>query len=82
MFETLFTCPGALRRHREGPLATERAAYLRSLAASGVARGTILRCSSYCFCDSCGRDAGCPAPPAQIRACGTTAHGSYLGCLT
>src|SRR5258708_40170254 len=26
-----------------------------------------------------GRDGGCPPPPAQTRACGTTAHGSYLG---
>ena len=25
-----------------------------------------------------GRDAGCPAPPAQIRTCGTTAYGSCL----
>ena len=50
MFETLFTCPGALRRHREGPLAAERAAYLSELAAQGMARGTILRRSSYCLC--------------------------------
>jgi hypothetical protein len=28
-----------------------------------------------------GRDAGYPAPPAQIRACATNAHGSYLGYL-
>jgi hypothetical protein len=26
----------------------------------------------------CGRDAGHPAPPAQIRTCGTTAYGSCL----
>jgi hypothetical protein len=26
-----------------------------------------------------GRDPGCPGPPAQIRTCGTTAYGSYLG---
>jgi hypothetical protein len=38
MFETLFSCPSALRRHREGPLAAERAAHLRSLAAKGMAR--------------------------------------------
>ncbi len=50
MFETLFTCPGALRRHREGPLAAERAAYLSELAALGMARGTILYRSSYCLC--------------------------------
>jgi hypothetical protein len=27
-----------------------------------------------------GRDAGSPAPPAQVLACGTTAPGSCLGC--
>ncbi len=26
-----------------------------------------------------GRDAGDPAPPAQIRTCGIPAYGSYLG---
>ena len=50
MFETLFTYAGVLRRHREGPLATERAAYLSELADRGMARGTILRRSSYCLC--------------------------------
>lgn len=50
MFETLFTRPGALRRHREGPLAAERASYLKELAAQGMARGTILRRASYCLC--------------------------------
>jgi len=25
-----------------------------------------------------GRNAGCPAPPVQIRTCGTTAYGSYF----
>ena len=28
-----------------------------------------------------GRDAGFPAPPAQIRTCPIQASGSYLGCL-
>jgi hypothetical protein len=28
-----------------------------------------------------GRDAGYPAPPAQIRTCPIKASGSYLGCL-
>jgi len=50
MFETLFFYPSVLRRHREGPLADERAAHLRSLAARGMARGTILRCARYCLC--------------------------------
>lgn len=50
MFETLFVSPSVLRRHREGPLVAERAAHLRSLAARGMARGTILRCARYCLC--------------------------------
>ena len=50
MFDTLFTFPGVLRRHREGPLAAERAAYLSELADRGMAHGTILRKSSYCLC--------------------------------
>jgi hypothetical protein len=29
-----------------------------------------------------GRDAGYPAPPAQIRTCPIKAYGSYLGYLT
>jgi len=29
--------------------------------------------------NGCGRDAGFPAPPAQIRTCGIPAYGSYLG---
>src|SRR5262245_51113579 len=28
-----------------------------------------------------GRDGPCEPPPAQIRTCGTTASGSYFGCL-
>ena len=50
MFETLFSYPSVLRRHREGPLAAERAAHLRSLAAKGMARSTILRWARYCLC--------------------------------
>lgn len=50
MFETLFTYPGVLQRHREGPLAAERAAYLNELAAKGMAQGTLLRRAAYCLC--------------------------------
>lgn len=50
MFETLFTHIWVVRRHRKAPLASERAAYLRELADRGMARGTILRRSSYCLC--------------------------------
>jgi DDE_Tnp_1-associated len=50
----------------------------------------IAVCGIICGCDGPtaihrwagrGRDCPCGQPPARIRACGTTAHGSYLGCL-
>jgi site-specific recombinase XerD len=50
MFESLFKYPGVLRRHREGPLAAERATYLSGLETIGMARRTILRRASYCLC--------------------------------
>jgi integrase len=50
MFETLFFYSAVLRRHRERPLAAERAAHLRSLAFQGMAHGTLLRCARYCLC--------------------------------
>ncbi len=49
MFETLFTYPAVLRRHREAPLAAERAAYLEGLAARGAARETVLGRARYCL---------------------------------
>jgi len=49
MFETLFTYRAVLRRHREAPLAAERATYLERLAVQGMARATILRRASYCL---------------------------------
>ena len=48
MFETLFTYPAVLRRHKEGPLAAERARYLTDLAAKSVPRTTLLMKASYC----------------------------------
>jgi len=50
MFDRLFSYPAVLRRHCAGPLASERAAYLESLAARGAARGTLLRQARYCLC--------------------------------
>jgi site-specific recombinase XerD len=50
MFETLFTYPAVVGRHRDGPLATERAGYLDGLAGQGMARGTLLLRASYCLC--------------------------------
>ena len=49
MFDTLFRYPTVLRRHRDGPFATERAAYLAGLAARGHAPGTVLKCARYCL---------------------------------
>ncbi len=50
MFETLFSYPAVLKRHREGSLASERAAYLAGLAVQGLARTTISRQAAYCLC--------------------------------
>ena len=49
MFETLFTYPRVLRRHREGPLAEERAAYLTELAARCVAPATLIKHARCCL---------------------------------
>ena len=50
MFEKLFCSKAVVRRHLEGPLSAERAAYLEELAAQGMARGTLLHRASYCLC--------------------------------
>lgn len=47
MFETLFTYPAVLKRHRDGPLARERASYLEGLAAQGMAHETLLWRARY-----------------------------------
>ena len=49
MFETLFIYPRVLRRHREGPLAEERAAYLSELAAQCVAPATLIKQARCCL---------------------------------
>ena len=49
MFETLFTYPRVLRRHREGPLAEERAVYLSELAAQCVAPATLIKQARCCL---------------------------------
>ena len=52
-----------------------------SLVVRPIARFRPLMSGSRSFGSSGrGRDEGYPPPPAQIRASGTTAHGSYLGC--
>jgi integrase/recombinase XerD len=49
MFDQLFRYPGVIRRHRDGPLAHERATYLASLATRGSAPGTLLKYARYCL---------------------------------
>src|SRR5262245_18006817 len=50
MFEKIFSYPAVLRRHREGPLASERSEYLQHLNDRGAASGTLLRQARYCLC--------------------------------
>jgi site-specific recombinase XerD len=49
MFEKIFSYPAVLRRHCEGPLASERLAYLKYLHDRGAALGTLLRQARYCL---------------------------------
>ena len=49
MFDQLFRYPGVVRRHRDGPLAHERATYLASLATRGIAPETLLKYARYCL---------------------------------
>lgn len=50
MIETLFTYAAVSRRHREGPLALERATYLEKLASQGMAHETLLWRARYSLC--------------------------------
>jgi integrase/recombinase XerD len=49
MFDQLFQYPGVVRRHRDGPLASERVTYLTSLATRGIAPETLLKYARYCL---------------------------------
>jgi len=49
MFDQLFRYPGVVRRHRDGPLASERMTYLASLATRGIAPETLLKYARYCL---------------------------------
>lgn len=49
MFETLFSYPAVLHRHRDGPLAKERAAYLTGLQVRGIPRSTVLQRARDCL---------------------------------
>src|SRR5216684_5909256 len=47
MFDQLFRSPAVLRRHRDGPLAQERVAFLTRLAIQGSPTSTLLKCARY-----------------------------------
>ena len=49
MYEALFSHPAAVQRHRDGPLAAERVAYLESLAAQETPRTTMRIRADYCL---------------------------------
>ena len=49
MFEEIFSYPAVLRRHREGPLASERQEYLQYLKNRGAAWGTVFMQARYCL---------------------------------
>src|SRR4030095_15115898 len=49
MFDTLFSRPCAIQRHRSGFLATERTAYLAQLAAQGTPPTTLRIWAHYCL---------------------------------
>jgi integrase/recombinase XerD len=50
MFTSLYSYPAVLKRHQEGPLAAERAAYLERLAARGIVHDTVLRRAVLSLC--------------------------------
>ena len=50
MFEKIFSFSAVLRRHREGPLASERLEYLKYLNDRGLALGTVLKQARYWLC--------------------------------
>jgi len=63
-----------------GSLANENALRVHWVAAESLdAALRYMRQRYDDFNISRGRDAGCPAPPAQIRTSGIPAYGSYLG---
>ena len=47
MFEQIFKSPSAISRHREGPLAKERANYLTHLAGCGASRSLLRQTEFY-----------------------------------
>jgi len=49
MFEEIFSSPAVLRRHREGPLASERRDYLQYLKDRGAASSTVVMQARYCL---------------------------------
>jgi hypothetical protein len=71
----MFTGP-----HKAGILKDDHVAEMHWVAAESLDAALLyLRKRHDGFMISRGRDAGRPAPPAQIRTSGIPAYGSYLG---
>jgi hypothetical protein len=64
-------------RARDAAAAVKRAVWVRDLGRCAYIGPSGHRCNERPFVDR-GRDAGFPAPPAQIRACAASALGSCL----
>jgi hypothetical protein len=67
--------PGLASRHV--PREVQRVVWRRDAGQCAFVSSTGRRCTERAFLDR-GRDAGRPAPPAQIRACAASALGSCL----
>src|SRR5215470_2026518 len=79
MFEEIFSYPTALRRHREGPLSSERREYLQYLRERGAAAGTVVRQARYCL--SIAQEIQ-PASRTLLQSCRARGHRLFLGSET
>ena len=75
MFEKIFSFSAVLRRHREGPLASERLEYLKYLNDRGLALGTVLLVMHR---------PGDPAVASRslLQCCRPEGHRRFLGSAT
>jgi hypothetical protein len=69
----------ARRERREAERKARKAELKLAKAAAAEPRSVSQARAEINRANGRGRDASCPAPPAQIRTCGIPAYGSYLG---
>src|SRR5207245_7604034 len=77
MFETLFSRPCAIQRHRSGPLAVERTAYLEQLAA--LRYGTYYLADTGTLLSACRQRAGTLAIEPPFHPSRARDYGDGLG---